>query len=63
MGCLGLRLIGTVVWHRWQATLPQAFSIGAVGVAASLPMLRRSVCCWSVTIVRHHAFGLVLHAP
>jgi Co/Zn/Cd efflux system component len=27
-------VIGTVVWHAWHGTLPHAFTMGAVGVAA-----------------------------
>jgi len=34
MGLLGLWVIGTVVWHAWHGTLPHAFTMGAVGVAA-----------------------------
>jgi Co/Zn/Cd efflux system component len=34
MGLFGLWVIGTVVWHAWHGTLPHAFTMGAVGVAA-----------------------------
>jgi Co/Zn/Cd efflux system component len=34
MGLFGLWVIGTVVWHTWHGTLPHAFTMGAVGVAA-----------------------------
>jgi len=34
MGLFGLWVIGTVVWHLVHGTLPHAFTMGAVGVAA-----------------------------
>jgi Co/Zn/Cd efflux system component len=34
MGLFGLWVIGTVVWHAWHGTLPSAFTMGAIGVAA-----------------------------
>jgi Co/Zn/Cd efflux system component len=34
MALLGLWVIGTVVWHAVQGTLPSAFTMGAVGFAA-----------------------------
>ena len=34
MGVFGLWVIGTVVWHAAHGTLPSAFTMGAVGVAA-----------------------------
>ena len=34
MGVFGLWVIGTVVWHALQGTLPSAFAMGAVGLAA-----------------------------
>jgi Co/Zn/Cd efflux system component len=34
MGLFGLWVIGTVVWHAWHGTLPSAFTMGAVGIAA-----------------------------
>ena len=34
MGLFGLWVIGTAVWHAWHGTLPHAFTMGAVGVAA-----------------------------
>lgn len=36
MGLFGLWVIGVTVWHAWHGTLPQAFTMGAVGVAALL---------------------------
>jgi Co/Zn/Cd efflux system component len=34
MGLFGLWVIGTVIWHSWHGTLPSAFTMGAVGIAA-----------------------------
>jgi Co/Zn/Cd efflux system component len=34
MGLFGLWVIGTVIWHAWHGTLPSAFTMGAVGLAA-----------------------------
>jgi Co/Zn/Cd efflux system component len=34
MGLFGLWVIGTVIWHSVHGTLPNAFTMGAVGVAA-----------------------------
>ena len=34
MGLFGLWVIGTVVWHALEGTLPHAFTMGAVGIAA-----------------------------
>jgi Co/Zn/Cd efflux system component len=34
MGLFGLWVIGTVAWHAWHGTLPNAFTMGAVGAAA-----------------------------
>jgi hypothetical protein len=34
MSLFGLWVIGTVVWHAWHGTLPHAFTMGTVGVAA-----------------------------
>jgi Co/Zn/Cd efflux system component len=36
MGAFGLWVIGTVVWHALQGTLPSAFTMGTVGFAALL---------------------------
>jgi Co/Zn/Cd efflux system component len=34
MGILGLWVLGITGWHVWHGTLPQAFTMGAVGLAA-----------------------------
>jgi len=34
MGLFGLWVIGTVAWHAWYGTLPNALTMGAVGIAA-----------------------------
>jgi len=34
MGLFGLWVIGTVIWHSVHGTLPSAFTMGAVGIAA-----------------------------
>jgi Co/Zn/Cd efflux system component len=34
MGVFGLWVIGITAWHIWQGTLPHAFTMGTVGIAA-----------------------------
>jgi Co/Zn/Cd efflux system component len=34
MGVFGLWVVGVAAWHAWHGTLPHAFTMGAVGVAA-----------------------------
>ncbi len=34
MGVFGLWVIGVTIWHAWHGTLPEAFTMGAVGTAA-----------------------------
>ena len=36
MGVFGLWVIAITVWHAWHGTLPEAFTMGAVGTAALL---------------------------
>jgi Co/Zn/Cd efflux system component len=36
MGIFGLWVIGVTAWHAWHGTVPQAFTMGAVGTAALL---------------------------
>jgi Co/Zn/Cd efflux system component len=36
MGALGLWVLAATGWHAWHQTLPEAFTMGAVGVAALL---------------------------
>ena len=33
MGAFGLWVIGAVIWHAWHGTLPNAFTMGAVGLS------------------------------
>jgi Co/Zn/Cd efflux system component len=34
MGAFGAWVLGITVWHAWHGTVPQAFTMGAVGLAA-----------------------------
>ena len=34
MGAFGLWVLGVTAWHAWHGTLPHAFTMGAVGLAA-----------------------------
>jgi Co/Zn/Cd efflux system component len=34
MGLVGIWVIGVTVWHGWHGTLPEAVTMGAVGIAA-----------------------------
>jgi Co/Zn/Cd efflux system component len=34
IGLFGLWVVGAVLWHAWHGTLPSAFTMGAVGLAA-----------------------------
>jgi Co/Zn/Cd efflux system component len=36
MGLFGLWVMGITAWHAWHGTLPEAFTMGAVGTAALL---------------------------
>jgi Co/Zn/Cd efflux system component len=36
MAAFGLWVVGVTIWHAWHGTLPQAFTMGAVGIAALL---------------------------
>ena len=45
MGLFGLWVIGTAVWHVLHGTLPNAFTMGAVGFSRSPPTPPRSGCC------------------
>jgi Co/Zn/Cd efflux system component len=36
MGVFGLWVLGVIAWHIWHGTLPEAFTMGAVGTAALL---------------------------
>jgi Co/Zn/Cd efflux system component len=36
MAAFGMWVVGVTIWHAWLGTLPQAFTMGAVGMAALL---------------------------
>ena len=47
MAALGAWVIGVTIWHAWQGTLPQAFTMGAVGSAALLANLASFGLLWA----------------
>src|SRR6476661_5345836 len=47
MGLFGLWVIGTVVWHAWHGTLPSAFTMGAIGVAALIANVASFGLLWA----------------
>ena len=47
MGLFGLWVIGTVVWHALEGTLPHAFTMGAVGVAALVANAASFALLWT----------------
>jgi Co/Zn/Cd efflux system component len=47
MAAFGLWVIGVTVWHAWQQTLPQAFTMGAVGSVALLANLVSFALLWA----------------
>jgi Co/Zn/Cd efflux system component len=47
MAVLGAWVIGVAIWHAWQGTLPQAFTMGAVGSAALLANLASFGLLWA----------------
>jgi Co/Zn/Cd efflux system component len=47
MGLFGLWVIGVTVWHAWQGTVPEAFTMGAVGVAALLANAASFALLWA----------------
>jgi Co/Zn/Cd efflux system component len=47
MGLFGLWVIGVTAWHAWHGTLPQAFTMGAVGVAALLANAASFALLWA----------------
>jgi Co/Zn/Cd efflux system component len=47
MGALGLWVLGVSVWHTWHGTLPQAFTMGAVGLAALVANAASFALLWA----------------
>lgn len=47
MGLFGLWVIGVAAWHAWHGTLPQAFTMGAVGIAALLANAASFALLWA----------------
>ena len=47
MGLFGLWVIGMTAWHAWQGTVPEAFTMGAVGVAALLANAASFALLWA----------------
>jgi Co/Zn/Cd efflux system component len=47
MGLFGLWVIGVTAWHAWHGTVPQAFTMGAVGVAALLANAASFALLWA----------------
>ena len=47
MGLFGLWVIGVTSWHAWQGTVPEAFTMGAVGVAALLANAASFALLWA----------------
>jgi Co/Zn/Cd efflux system component len=62
MGLFGLWVIGTVAWHAIHGTLPNAFTMGAVGLAA---LAANAGIVWPAMGLswrrREHAVGMDLH--
>jgi Co/Zn/Cd efflux system component len=47
MGLFGLWVIGVTAWHAWQGTVPEAFTMGAVGVAALVANAASFALLWA----------------
>jgi Co/Zn/Cd efflux system component len=47
MGAFGLWVVGVTVWHGWHGTLPQAFTMGATGIAAFLANVASFGLLWA----------------
>ena len=47
MGLFGLWVLGVTAWHAWQGTVPVAFTMGAVGVAALLANATSFALLWA----------------
>ena len=62
MAAFGLWVIGVAGWHAWHGTLPHAFTMGGVGVAALLANAASFGLLWAYRgRRREHALGLDLH--
>ena len=47
MGVFGLWVVGTVIWHAVHGTLPSAFTMGAVGIAALIANAASFALLWA----------------
>jgi Co/Zn/Cd efflux system component len=47
MGLFGLWVIAVTAWHAWQGTVPEAFTMGAVGIAALLANAASFALLWA----------------
>jgi len=47
MGLFGLWVIGITVWHAWNGTLPEAFTMGVVGTAALVANAASFALLWA----------------
>ena len=47
MGLFGLWVIAVLAWHAWQGTLPQAMTMGAVGLAALIANAASFALLWA----------------
>jgi len=47
MGVFGLWVLGVTAWHIWHGTLPEAFTMGAVGSAALLANVASFGLLWA----------------
>jgi Co/Zn/Cd efflux system component len=47
MGLFGLWVIGVTTWHAWHGTLPNALTMGAVGIAALLANASSFMLLWA----------------
>ena len=63
MGVLGLWVLGVTAWHVWHGTLPEAFTMGAVGSVALLANAASFGLLWAYRAGRfQHALRMDLHA-
>ena len=59
MGVFGIWVLGLTAWHAWHETLPHAFTMGAVGVAALIANACSFGLLWAYRT--GYALGLGLH--